>query len=377
MIEEISTNDHLDPDLNPAANCLICQRFLQLLEYRMNDRFIQTQKLNQVLDPEIFVFLFFLGLSTFLFYKIFLKEATSERHLSIKNQLKDLAKHFLILSFTFAIYWILLQASAEDMNIRRLLPYLGFVTFLSGAFYFVKTSRLIVLQYLFLGSMRAGVPLLMVNIFSLLLSIIIAFWTVNNIFGVQLTPLLATSAAFSIILGLALQDTLGNLFAGISLQVDKTFEIGDWLEIMNGTTKIVGQVRELSWRSTVMIGFAEEMITLPNKLVSLCQVSNFSAEGTPIIRSQTFKFGFNTDIKKTTALLEAATAQIPEIRKAPAASAFVLETNDYGISIKLIYFIDNYGHQYSIGDKVVTTALDLLGKNGIQTARPNFQIQHL
>ena len=348
-----------------------------MLEYRMNDRFIQTQKLNQVLDPEIFVFLFFLGLSTFLFYKIFLKEATSERHLSIKNQLKDLAKHFLILSFIFAIYWILLQASAEDMNIRRLLPYLGFVTFLSGAFYFVKTSRLIVLQYLFLGSMRAGVPLLMVNIFSLLLSIIIAFWTVNNIFGVQLTPLLATSAAFSIILGLALQDTLGNLFAGISLQVDKTFEIGDWLEIMNGTTKIVGQVRELSWRSTVMIGFAEEMITLPNKLVSLCQVSNFSVEGTPIIRSQTFKFGFNTDIKKTTALLEAATAQIPEIRKAPAASAFVLETNDYGISIKLIYFIDNYGHQYSIGDKVVTTALDLLGKNGIQTARPNFQIQHL
>ena len=343
----------------------------------MNDRFIQTQKLNQVLDPEIFIFLFFLGLSTFLFYKVFLKEATSERHLSIKNQLKDLAKHFFILAFTFAIYWVLLRASSEDMNIRRLLPYLGFITFLSGAFYFVKTCRLMVLQYLFLGSMRAGVPLLLVNIFSLILSIIIAFWTVNNIFGVQLTPLLATSAAFSIILGLALQDTLGNLFAGISLQVDKTFEIGDWLEIMNGSTKIVGQVRELSWRSTVLIGFAEEMITLPNKLVSLCQVSNFSVEGTPIIRSQTFKFGFNTDIKKTTALLEAATAQIPEIKKLPAASAFVLETNDYGISVKLIYFIDNYGHQYSIGDKVVTTALDLLGKNGIQTARPHIHIQNL
>ncbi len=343
----------------------------------MNDRFIQTQKLNQVLDPEMFVFLFCLGLFTFLFYKLFLKDATPERHISIKNQLKDLAKHFAILAFTFTVFWLLLQASSEYPGIRRLLPYLGFLTFLSGAYYFVRTCRLIVLQYLFLGSMRAGVPLLLVNIFSLILSVVIGFWTVSNIFGVQLTPLLATSAAFSIILGLALQDTLGNLFAGISLQVDKTFEIGDWLEIMNGPNKIVGQVKELSWRSTLLIGFAEEMITIPNKLVSLCQVSNFSVEGTPIIRSQTFKFGFNADIPKTIALLVAAVAEIPDIRITPAPSAFVLETNDYGISIKLIYFIDNYGLQYSIGDKVVTTALDLLSKNGIQTARPNIHIQQL
>ncbi len=343
----------------------------------MNDRFIQWQKLNQVIDLEIFVFLFFLGLFSFVFYKFFLKEATAERHLSIKNQLKDLAKYFAVMAIAFLAFSLLSQAASEDPSVKRLLPYLGFLTFLCGAFYFVKTCRLIVLQYLFLGSMRAGVPLLLVNIFSLLLSIVIGFWTVNNIFGVNLTPLLATSAAFSIILGLALQDTLGNLFAGISLQVDKTFEIGDWLEVMNGTNKIVGQVKELSWRSTVLVGFAEEMITLPNKLMSLCQVSNFSAQGAPIIRSQTFKFGFNSDILKITELLEAAAGQIDEVCTQPAPSAFVLETNDYGISIKLIFFIDNYGRQYSIADKVVTTALDLLGKNGIQTARPHFHVQQV
>lgn len=343
----------------------------------MNDRFIQTQKLYQVLDLEIFIFLFSLGLFSFLFYRFFLKDATAERHHSIRNQLKDLTKYFIILSLSYGIFSLTLQASYNDPNILRLLPYLGFLTFLIGTLFFVKTSRLLVLQYLFLGSMRAGVPLLLVNIFSLILSIIIAFWTINNIFGVQLTPLLATSAAFSIILGLALQDTLGNLFAGISLQVDKTFEIDDWLEITNGATKIVGQVKELSWRSTVLIGFAGEMITLPNKLVSQCQVSNFSPEDTPIVRSQTFKFGFNADIPKIIKLLEQASVQISDICAHPAPSAFVLETNDYGISIKLIYFIENYGRQFEIGNKVVTAALDLLEKNGIQTARPSIQIQQL
>ena len=343
----------------------------------MNDRFIQTQKLFQILDLETFLFLFSLGLFAFLFYKFFLKNANSERHLSIKSQLKSLTKYLIVLTLIYLIFTLALQASSEDQNIRRLLPYLGFATFLTGVLFFIKTCRLLVLEYLFLGSMRAGVPLLLVNIFSLILSIVIAFWTFNNIFGVQLTPLLATSAAFSIIMGLALQDTLGNLFAGISMQVDKTFEIGDWLEIMNGTTKIVGQVKELSWRSTVLIGFADEMITLPNKLVSQSQVSNFSPECNPILRSQTLKFNFSTDISKIIQLLEQSTINIPDICKQPAPSAFVLEANDYGITIKLIYYIESYGRQFGIGDKVLTSALDLLSKNGIQTARPIIQIHQL
>lgn len=343
----------------------------------MNDRFIQTQKLYQIIDLEMFIFLFFLGLFTLFFYKYFLKDATFERHQSIKYQLKELTKYFVVMTGLYLLFSLLLQSSTEDFNIRRILPYLGIITFFIGILYFVKSCRLLVLQYLFLGSMRVGVPLLLVNIFSLILSILIGFWTVNNIFGVQLTPLLATSAAFSIILGLALQDTLGNLFAGISLQIDKTFEIGDWLEIMNGSTKIIGQVKELSWRSTVLVGFADEMITLPNKMVSLCQVSNFSPEDTPIVRSQTFKIGFKTDIHKTITLLEQAALQISDICTYPAPSAFVLETNDYGVSIKLIYFIENYGRQFTIGNKVLTTALDLLGKNGIQTAKPNIEIQQL
>jgi small-conductance mechanosensitive channel len=146
---------------------------------------------------------------------------------------------------------------------------------------------------------------------------------------------------------------------------------------MNGSIKIVGQVKELSWRSTVLIGFADEMITLPNKLVAQSQVSNFSPEGALILRSQTFKLPFNTDIPKTIQLLEMAATQISDIAPQPAPLAFVLETNDYGISIKLIYFIENYGRQFLIGDKVVTAALDLLNKNGIQTARPSIQIQQI
>ena len=341
------------------------------------DRFIQTQKLYQVVDPEAFVFVCLFGLITYLFYRFFLKDVNQDRHNNIRAHLNSLLKHFLVLTLLFIFYILFRQAALDDDNFKRLLPYIGIMTFFAGGLCFVNTSRLLVLQYLFLGSMRAGVPLLLVNIFTLVLSMVIGFWTVSNIFGVQLTPLLATSAAFSIILGLALQDTLGNLFAGISLQIDKTFEIGNWLEIMNGTTKIVGQVKELSWRSTALVGFADELIILPNKLIAQCQISNFSPETGPILRRQTFNFTFNTDLALVMQLLERAAVEVATICAKPAPAAFIYETNAVGTEVRLVYYIENYGKQYGIGNDVIARALQLLKQNGIQTARPVIQINPL
>ena len=145
--------------------------------------------------------------------------------------------------------FIFLQTSEGQIGRFALVtPYIAMAAFVWGNVVFVKTCRLIVLQYLFLGSMRHGVPLLLVNIFSLILSIVLLFWGITHIFGVQVGPLLATSAAASVILGLAMQDTLGNLFAGISLQIDRSFEIGDWVEVVSGIQKTTGQVREITWR---------------------------------------------------------------------------------------------------------------------------------
>lgn len=317
-----------------------------------------------------------LGITAYLFYRFFLKAVSVARHQSINYHLKSLLKNYVIFAVLYGVFNAILMAKNYDFS-SLLSPYFGFITFILGAIFFVKACRLLVLQYLFLGSMRTGVPLLLVNIFSLAVSILIGFWSVSILFGVQLTPLLATSAAFSIILGLALQDTLGNLFAGISLQIDKTFEIGDWLEIMNVNVKIVGQVKELSWRSTVLVGFSDELITIPNKLVAQCQVSNFSPENQPIVRSHVFKFPFGTDAQKAIEILEQAASQISDIRPIPAPFAFTQETSDYGFHIKIIYFIDNYGRQFVIGDKVFRTAFDLLKKHGIQVARPSININQI
>jgi small-conductance mechanosensitive channel len=341
----------------------------------MSEKFLNLPALYDLLDIELYVLLATLVLISWAVYKIFLAKVSEERHRSLKGHFAGLFKNFVFLSVFFVTYLFVHRAESDYSVLTKVSPYLGLVTFLWGSIVFIKVCRLLVLEYLFMGSIEAGVPVLMVNIFSLLMSIVIGFWTVSHLFGVQLGPLLATSAAFSIVLGLAIQDTLGNIFAGISLQLDKSYEIGDWVEITNGTQKTIGQVKEITWRSTLLVGTSEELITLPNRVMAQSQLSNYSPPDTPIVRTQIFTLPHNAPLEKAKELLEAAAVKIHEVRNLPAPFAYTFATNDVGVSVKLIYFIDSYGAQNAIGDKVLRKGIEALAQSGINLAKPHLKVE--
>src|SRR5437868_6110959 len=156
----------------------------------MNERFIQTQALYSLIDWEPFVLLACLLAIAWIFYKFFLGAASTERHASIRLQFTQLFRHFIILTLLFMGYLLLHTSTGGDFaSLARVTPYLALMCFFWGSVVFVKTCRLLVLQYLFLGSMQAGVPLLLVNIFSLLLSIVLLVGGLSLVFGLDLGPL--------------------------------------------------------------------------------------------------------------------------------------------------------------------------------------------
>ena len=65
---------------------------------------------------------------------------------------------------------------------------------------------------------------------------------------IDLGSLLATSAALSVVAGFALQETLGNLLAGLSLQVEHPFQVGDWVSVDG----FIGRVTQMAWRATML-----------------------------------------------------------------------------------------------------------------------------
>src|SRR5689334_1725295 len=131
----------------------------------MGEKFLNTKNLYALMDFEPYFILCALIFLAWAFYKIFLREVSEERHRNLRRHFRNLMRHFAALTTLFATYFILKQGTGE-FALLRALPYIALSGLLSGMIVFVKSCRLIILQYLFLGSMKHGVPVLIVNIFS-------------------------------------------------------------------------------------------------------------------------------------------------------------------------------------------------------------------
>ena len=76
--------------------------------------------------------------------------------------------------------------------------------------------------------------------------------------------LLTTSAVGAVVVGFALQDTLGNLFAGLAIQIEKPFRVGHWISVAGAE----GQVQEITWRATKLRTKAGQFLIVPNGMMS-------------------------------------------------------------------------------------------------------------
>jgi small-conductance mechanosensitive channel/CRP-like cAMP-binding protein len=97
---------------------------------------------------------------------------------------------------------------------------------------------------------------------------------VAYVFDAPVGTLIATSGVFAIILGLALQSTLSDVFSGIALNLSRPYGIGDWLVLGNG---IEGRVVETNWRATHLLSGANDLIIVPNSDLAKARLTNMSS----------------------------------------------------------------------------------------------------
>ena len=93
---------------------------------------------------------------------------------------------------------------------------------------------------------------------------------------VDVTRVFTASVLTTAVLGLALQDTLGNVMAGLALQLERDFEIGDWINVGDHGSPIVGRVREVRWRATTIITKNGDLMLIPNSAITRAMITNFT-----------------------------------------------------------------------------------------------------
>jgi len=93
------------------------------------------------------------------------------------------------------------------------------------------------------------------------------------VFGFPIGTLVATSGVVAIILGLALQSTLNDVFSGIALTLGRPYVIGNWIVLSDG---VEGRVVESTWRSTHILTGSNNVVVLPNSVLARLGVTNVS-----------------------------------------------------------------------------------------------------
>ncbi|MDB6045491.1 MAG: mechanosensitive ion channel protein [Gammaproteobacteria bacterium] len=135
--------------------------------------------------------------------------------------------------------------------------------------------------WLAVGFLRAFVVLgrqpreskLVQDLLAALIYLAATFAIVADVFDLPVRGLLATSGAVAIIIGLALQSSLGDVFSGIVLNIEGPYRVGDWI-ILDDTVQ--GKVIETNWRATHILTGNQDVAIIPNSVIAKSKLVNCS-----------------------------------------------------------------------------------------------------
>jgi small-conductance mechanosensitive channel len=137
------------------------------------------------------------------------------------------------------------------------------------------------------------------------------------VFEFPVQGVVATSGIIAIVLGLALQSTLSDVFSGISLNIEKPFQIGDEILLEGGAE---GQVIEINWRSTHLRNAANDLVIVPNSAIAKMRIQNHSGRSRRYNGSLTIAIDSRNEPELALETLKQAAMTCPAILDHPAPS---------------------------------------------------------
>lgn len=343
----------------------------------MQVNWIPLDKIQNILTDEGYIVTWIILFLGFIFYKLFLKSISEKRHKNLKRRFKNAPIYLTLSTCASLLQHILSNNFNQEIILLKIASYFALFALIFGMIAIIKLAQIYAYLYLFFSNMSHGVPKLLANMITFIFSLFIGNLVASSVFEIHLTALLATSAVFSLVLGLALQDTLGNLFSGISLQIESPFKIGDWIEIHGEGEKWLGQVQEITWRATFLMSFSEELIMIPNRTIAQSKIILISQGNKNIRLNQTFRFSYDVSIEKAKSAIKEGIAKIDGIHNDPPIRILIVETNPQYLEIKVFYSLIDFSARYRTGDLIITKILESIYAHGLKVQSPKYEIENL
>jgi small-conductance mechanosensitive channel len=216
------------------------------------------------------------------------------------------------------------------------------------------------------GSWQAKVPKLFRDLGSFLLVLIGSAIVLSSVWGADLGGFLTALGVGSLVLGLALQDSLGNIFSGVALLFEQPITMGDWVQIGDS----LGQVVEVNWRSVHLKTMNDDLRVIPNAELAKGQFINFSRP-TPLHREEVpISFSYDDPPNRVRQLLISAVLEIPGVLSTPPPDVVVVSYGDFAINYKVQVFAPDFLTGAGIQDEINRRIWYLAKRHGLTMPYP-------
>jgi small-conductance mechanosensitive channel/CRP-like cAMP-binding protein len=183
--------------------------------------------------------------------------------------------------------------------------------------------------------------------------------------------LLATSAVGAVVVGFALQDTLGNFFAGLAIQIEKPFRVGHWINIGGSE----GQVQEVTWRATKLRTKAGEFLIVPNSVISKDPILNYSEPTVPSRIEVEVGASYLTPPNEVKDAVRRAMANAPLVMTDPPVQVLVKNFGASSVDYAARFWIEDYATDNQARDQVRTNIWYEFRRSNIEIPWP-IQIEY-
>lgn len=178
--------------------------------------------------------------------------------------------------------------------------------------------------------------------------------------------LLTTSAVGAVVVGFALQDTLGNAFAGLGIQSEKPFRVGHWIRVGD----FEGRVAEVTWRATKLRTKGGNFVVVPNNIIAKEAITNYSEPQVPTrLEVEVGASYLSTPADVKAATLEAIN-QVPRVLKSPEPDVLLHSFDGSAITYRARFWVADYELDDETRDEVRTAIFYAYGRRGIEIPWP-------
>jgi small-conductance mechanosensitive channel/CRP-like cAMP-binding protein len=284
------------------------------------------------------------------------------------------------LRVTVNIFLVLLAAAAfEHVFDYGWVPTVGRIMrgliFVFGIYLAFRLLEHIFVRRVVKEKKRVEIPRIGRDIIRLAVIVLAVLFALKAFLGLEPTALIATSTVLSAVIGLAMQDVLANIFAGIALQIGKPFRVGDWVTAYNQT----GTVVSTSWRATRIRTRDNHIVEIPNTNIAKAEIFNYSVP-TPLQRRDVevgVVYGAPPNDVKTV-LKEAALAAKGVLRE-PEPDVLLTEYGDFAITYRLRYWLKDFADAPQTEDRIMTNIWYHFKRAGITIPFPirDVKLRHI